>query len=361
MNIPNSGYGCTTDGNTNLNETNKILVIQTAFPGDAILTLPFIQELKKQRYHYSIDVLCIPSTVEIFNAFPAVNSVILFDKKGKQKSFFSFIKFIKELKLKNYEIVYSPHRSFRSALITLNLGAKESFGFDNSSLKFAFKSTVKYNHDDHEVKRNLTFVGGDYSGDKWKIIPEIKPSQGQKEKVQEYLKSNQIKKFIAIAPGSVWETKKYPAEYYKSLIDYFVNKSYQIILIGGEQDKTLCESLQAESENNVFVVAGKFSLVESIELLKSASLLICNDSAPTHLGMCADIPVLTIYCSTVPKFGFYPYNSKSDYISYDKLNCKPCGIHGFRSCPIETFDCAKRLAPDMVISKAEKLLSDGNH
>jgi heptosyltransferase-2 len=361
VNIPNSGYGCITGGNTKLNETNKILVIQTAFPGDAILTLPFIQELKKKRSGYLIDVLCIPSTVEIFNASPAVNSVVPFDKKGKQKSFFSFIKFIKELKLKNYEIVYSPHRSFRSALITLNLGAEESFGFDNSNLKFAFKSTVIYNHDDHEVKRNLEFVDGDYSGDKWKIIPEIKSSQEQKEKVQEFLNSNGIKKFIAIAPGSVWETKKYPAENYKSLIDYFVNKSYQIILIGGEQDKTLCESLQTESEKNVFVAAGKFSLIESIELMKSASLLICNDSAPTHLGMCADIPVLTIYCSTVPKFGFYPYNSKSDYVSYDKLNCKPCGIHGFRNCPIETFDCAKRLAPHLIISKAEELLSDDNH
>lgn len=335
-------------------------MIQTAFPGDAILTLPFIQELKKQRYGYSIDVLCIPATVEIFNASPAVNSVVPFDKKGKQKSFFSFIKFVKELKLKNYEIVYSPHRSFRSALIALNLGAKESFGFDNSSLKFAFKSTVRYNPDDHEVKRNLTFVDGDYNGDKWKIIPEIKSSQEQKEKVQEFLISKEIKKFIAIAPGSVWETKKYLAEYYKILIDYFISKSYQIILIGGEQDKILCESLQAESERNVFVAAGKFSLIESIELLRSSSLLICNDSAPTHLGMCAGIPVMTIYCSTVPEFGFYPYNSKSDYISYDKLNCKPCGIHGFRKCPIETFECAGKLTPDLVISKSEKLLSDVN-
>lgn len=343
-----------------MNQSDKILVIQTAFPGDAILTLPFIQELKKKRPGYLIDVLCIPSTADIFEASHSVNIVIPLDKKGKHKSVFAFLKFIKELKSNNYSIVYSPHRSLRSALITLNLGAEESFGYENSSLKFAFKSIVNYYPNDHEVKRNLTFVDGDYSGDKWKIIPQIVVSDESKKKIRDYLNSNKINKFIAVAPGSVWETKKYPVEYYKSLIDHFVNKNFQIVLIGGEEDKSLCEMLRTSIDRNVFTVAGMFSLVESTELLKHASLLICNDSAPTHIGMCADIPVLTIYCSTTPNFGFYPYNSKSDFISYDKLNCKPCGIHGFRKCPIETFDCAKRLIPDLIISKAEKLLSNVN-
>ena len=59
-----------------MNFEKKILVIQTAFPGDAILTLPFIQELKKKKPDYLIDVLCIPSTAEIFAASPHVNNVI---------------------------------------------------------------------------------------------------------------------------------------------------------------------------------------------------------------------------------------------------------------------------------------------
>ena len=338
-----------------MSEEKKILVIQTAFPGDAILTLPFIQELKKKRAEYSIDVLCIPQTVEIFTASPHVNSIISFDKKGKQKSLFSFVKFIRELKLNNYGIVYCPHRSLRSAIITMNLSAKETYGFENSSLKFAFKQTVKYNPSAHEVGRNLEFIGDDFGAETWKIIPEIKVPIESKNKVQQFLRDNKIDKFVAIAPGSVWETKKYPVEYFKQIVEHFTNLKYQIILIGGTEDKILCEALKKE---NVFLAAGELSFIETIELLKSTSLLICNDSAPTHLGMCADIPVLTIYCSTIPQFGFYPYNLKSDYISYDELSCKPCGIHGYRSCPTGTFDCAKLLLPELVIEKAEKLLSN---
>ncbi len=341
-----------------MGEKKKILVIQTAFPGDAILTLPFIQDLKKKSPDYLIDVLCIPSTAEIFIASPYINSIISFDKKGKQKSILSFIKFIKELKSKEYEIVYSPHRSLRSAIIAMNLSAKETYGFENSSLKFAFKHTVKYDPSVHEVKRNLEFVGDDYSIDKWRITPEITVTAGSKENVQKFLSENKIDKFIVLAPGSVWETKKYPIEYFKQIVNHFANRKHQIILIGGNEDKILCEELKRGYEEVVHIAAGEFTFIETIELLKSTSLLICNDSAPTHLGMCADIPVLTIYCSTVPQFGFYPYNMKSDYISYDNLSCKPCGIHGYSSCPLGTFDCAKLLVPDLVIEKAEKILSN---
>jgi heptosyltransferase-2 len=341
-----------------MSEEKKILVIQTAFPGDAILTLPFIQELKRKRPEYLIDVLCIPATVEIFAASPYVNSAIPFDKKGNQKSIVAFIRFIKRLRSNKYEIVYSPHRSLRSAIITLNLSATETFGFENSSLKFAFKKTVKYDPTAHEVKRNLEFIGDDYSDDKWKIIPEIIVSAESKNKVRQFFSENKIDKFVTIAPGSVWETKKYPVEYYNRIIEYFMIRKYQIILVGGIKDKILCEDLKKDNDKVVHSVAGNFSFIETIELLKSTSLLISNDSAPTHLGMCADIPVLTIYCSTVPQFGFYPYNKKSDYISFNDLMCKPCGIHGFSKCPLDTFDCAKLLVPNLVIEKAEKLLAN---
>jgi heptosyltransferase-2 len=341
-----------------MSEEKKILVIQTAFPGDAVLTLPFIQELKKQKPDYSIDVLCIPLTAEIFEASPSINSVIPLDKKGKQKSFLSFIKFVKELKSKNYEIIYSPHRSLRSALIVLSLSAKESYGFENSDLKFAYKNTVKYDPATHEVRRNLEFLNGDFSGEKWRILPEILVLPESKKNVSDYLREKKINNFISIAPGTVWETKKYPAEYFRQIMEYFLESGFQIILIGSAKDKVVCEALKKEDEKAVHIAAGDFSFIETIELLKSSSLLICNDSAPMHLGMCADIPVLTIYCSTIPGFGFYPYNKYSDYVSFDELNCKPCGIHGFKSCPIGSFYCAELLFPELVIEKAEKLISN---
>ncbi len=340
-------------------DTEKILFIQTAFIGDAILTLPAIQKLKENFSSSKIDVICIPESKEIFESSPFIDEVFVLDKKGNHKSLINIIKFVNEIKKNNYSKLYSAHRSMRTAVMVLTFGVKESYGFNNSSLMHVYKNLINYDSTKHEVQRNLDLVGSNYDDENWKIKPELSISISAKQKILEYLSQNKIKDgFIAIAPGSIWETKKYPKKYYEEIIKYLVGKKFQIVLIGGIKDRELCDSLINENFFEVFDSSGLFSVVESIELLTHSKLLISNDSAPTHMGMCADIKVLTIYCSTIPQFGFYPYNSKSRFISYDDLNCKPCGIHGHNKCPINTFECAEKLKPNIIIKTLEEMLND---
>lgn len=337
----------------------KILFIQTAFPGDAILTLPALKKLRDIYPGSKIDVLCIPVTTEIFSASPYVDNAIVIDKKGKHKSLLSTYKFIKQLKKTNYTRIYSSHRSLRTSLIVLLLEVRESFGFDNSVLFHVYKNLILYNSKKHEVQRNLDLIGFQYDEHNWKIIPELILSQQSLEKVNAFIYQHELQDgFIAIAPGSVWNTKKYPSDYFEVIIQHFADRKIKVVLIGGENDRIITDEIAAKFNSSVVNAAGNFSIVGSIELLKTAKLLISNDSAPTHMGMCADIKVLTIYCSTIPEFGFYPYNDKSSSISFDDLKCKPCGIHGYDKCPIKTFDCAIKLGPNQVILKTEGMLSD---
>ena len=337
----------------------RILFIQTAFPGDAILTLPALKKLKEYFPICSLDVMCIPVTKEIFEASPFVDGTIVIDKKGIHKSLINTYKFIQQLKKNNYSRVYSSHRSIRTSIIVLLLEVRKTFGFDNSSLMHVYKHLVPYNSEKHEVQRNFDLVGFDYDEQTWRIIPEMVLNEQSIEKVNLFIKQNDlVNGFIAIAPGSVWNTKKYPTDYYEIIIQHLIDQKNKVVLIGGENDKEITAEILSKFSGNVINSAGKFSIIESIELLKRAKLLITNDSAPTHMGMCADIKVLTIYCSTIPEFGFYPYNKKSSSVSFNDLKCKPCGIHGHQVCPIKTFDCAHKLLPDQVIMKLEEMLSD---
>ncbi len=337
----------------------KILIIQTAFIGDAILTLPMIQKLKEQNKDAEIDVVAIPSTKEIFNSSPFVSKVIEIDKKQKHKGLISLYKFVRKLKSNNYAKIYSPHRSFRSALITKLLAVDESYSFSNSKLKFFYKNIISYKKNQHEVKRNLDLISFNYTGESWKIIPVLEINTKSKNKVDDFFVNLDTKiKFAAIAPGSIWETKKYPENYFVEVVKLLEADSYTVFLIGSKEDENLCNLIAKKSGDQVISVAGKFSLIESIEFLKRMKILIANDSAPTHLGVCANIPVLTIYCSTIPNFGFYPYNKKSSFITYNNLECKPCGIHGLHKCPIKTFDCGNFIKPEQVIMKIKDMLND---
>lgn len=335
----------------------KILIIQTAFIGDAVLTLPMIEKLKESIHDSFVDVICIPSTAEIFSSSPAINDTIILEKHGKHKSITGLISFIKEIRKKNYDFIYTPHRSLRTAIIVLLSGVTETTGFSNSALKFAFKNVVDYGYNKHEVQRNLDLIDYKYSEESWKIIPQIKISSESKNKVNAFLKENNLRSgFIIVCPGSVWETKRYPFEYFIDIINLLLKKDSQVVLSGGEKDSEITSKIKQEFSENVFDAAGRFSLIESIELFKHAGLVLTNDSAPTHLGMCAGVKVLTIYCSTVPYFGFYPYNAGSRHISYDDLYCKPCGIHGYISCPTSTFECAKKINPETVVKTINDMI-----
>jgi len=334
----------------------KFLIIQTAFIGDAILTLPMIEKLKESNPDSLIDVLSIPSTEEIFKSSPFVNKVYVIDKKSKYKGFFSIFKFSKKLKKNNYTKIYSPHRSFRSAIIAKLINANESYSFSNSNFKFLYSDIINYNKDKHEVQRNLDLILHAYDEKSWKIIPKLNIDDRSKNKVDDFFVNLEAKnKFAAIASGSIWETKRYPQNYFVEIVRNLAADSFTVFLIGSKVDEKLCGSILENSGQNVINVAGKFSLIESVYFLKRMDILIANDSAPTHLGVCADIPVLTIYCSTVQNFGFYPYNNKSSYISYDNLDCKLCGIHGFNNCPIKTFDCGNLLKPEKILLKIKEI------
>lgn len=350
----------------------KILVIQTAFIGDAVLTLPMLKRLKDLYPDSTIDVVTTPAASGIFRANPYTYKVYSYDKKGKDRSLARLVKFAGEIKREGYTRIYSPHRSFRTSMLVLLSGVKETYGFSNASFHQVYKNVVFYNSVHHEVQRNLELIDGGALPSDWRILPEIVASREEKIKVSEFLgridgpdridgaldaKSARMVNYAAVAPGSVWMTKRYPKEKFLEVINYLLSRSFKVLIIGGKDDAEYCAEIAAAYSENVISSAGEFSIVETTELLRYCRVLVSNDSAPAHFGMCADIPVVTIYCSTVADFGFYPYNENGTYVSYDDLACKPCGIHGRRECPIKTFDCAYKLELKTITAAIDKITS----
>jgi heptosyltransferase-2 len=337
----------------------KILVIQTAFLGDAILTLPMIQKLKEMYRDMTIDVLCIEVSKEIFQLSPFINEIIVIDKKGKHNSLIGLLIFARQIRARGYNKIYSPHRSFRTSILVLQSGVRETFGCSNSAMFHIYKYLTEYKLNHHEVQRNLDLIGFDYSESGWKVLPEVLIPESADKTVKDFIKKNNINtKFATIAPGSIWNTKKYPIEYYERIIEYLIDRGHKVIITGSKQEEEMGKLLEKKFTGKLISAAGCMTITESIALLKESRILISNDSAPTHLGVCADIPVLTLYCSTIPEFGFYPYNNKSRWLSYPDLDCKPCGIHGYDKCPLKHFQCGYKLEAELVISTIQEMLNE---
>ncbi len=330
----------------------KILIIQTAFPGDVILTLPLLQVLKRELPDSNIDFICIPKTAEILEGNPLINELIVYDKK--KSGIKGFSKLIRKLRKAKYDILISPHRSFRSSLISYFSDARKKISFDKSALSFLYNERVKYELGMHEIQRNLSLLNPVGISEKNILPPELFISNAIKTKISEYLKAKNIhmeNKFICIAPGSVWFTKRYPKEKFTEFCDLLLEKDFKIFLTGGTADKSISEFILKNTINkNVIDTTGEFSFKESAELISRAELLITNDSAPLHLANAVGTKVFAIFGATIPAFGFYPYGKEDRIFETDGLKCRPCSIHGGNECPVKTFVCMKKILPESVIS-----------
>jgi heptosyltransferase-2 len=60
-----------------------------------------------------------------------------------------------------------------------------------------------------------------------------------------------------------------------------------------------------------------------------------------HFCSAVNAPVVAIYCSTIPAFGFGPLSIRSFIVeTQEQLTCRPCGLHGKKQCPLGHFNCA---------------------
>ncbi len=341
---------------------NKILIIQTAFIGDAILTLPLIQTLKLNYPQSLIDAVVIPRAAEIFSNHPAISNVIQYDKRGRDKGIKGLWRLKIKLDAQNYDLVIVPHRSIRSALLTWLLKPKVSIGFDKSAGRALFKKIIHYNSSSHEIERNLSLLSPLELSTVNIDLPKLYPSfQDEKiiDSIFEEYELNQYKNILAVSPGTVWNTKRWPVDRFAAVCKNIASEKTSIILIGGKEDEILCkEVMEIAKSKNVFSTAGKLTLLQSAELTRRCKVLISNDSAPMHIAVAVGTPVVAIFGATIPEFGFAPRGQHDIVVETSGLKCRPCSIHGGKVCPVKTFECMLSITPEIVMNKVKSFLTE---
>ena len=311
----------------------KILIIQTAFLGDLILSTGFFRRIKEKYPNSHITVLINKGTESILEGNPYLNEVIPIEKKKTFKNPYLFFKFLSNLRKNNFTLCYSPHFSHRSSIISYFSGAKTRIGYFESG--FSFLHTKKYHRPlkgSHEVQKLFFLLEESII-----IKPEIHIKENQIVEIDEIIKK--LPSYIAIAPSSLWETKRMPISKFSNLIQLILKKTeYLPLIIGSKNDRYLAQTLLDEFDSKILDLTGKTSLIELSYVISKSKCVISNDSSPIHIASAFNIPTLAIFGATIPDFGYTPLSDKA-YISEIQLDCRPCGIHGGRICPKKHFKC----------------------
>ncbi|NOY05086.1 MAG: lipopolysaccharide heptosyltransferase II [Chlorobi bacterium] len=335
----------------------KTLVIQTAFAGDLVLTLPLIQSLARNEVITSVDVLCIPGTAPLLENHPDVSGIIKYDKQG-DRLFTGLYRLMRVLRAKQYDIVISPHRSFRSALLSYATNARVRISFDRSEGGMLYTHREGYGKSWHEVARNLVLLSPLKIPPR-SLKPELHPGENDYKNAVEALHQEGVnRKYVCLAPGSVWPTKRWTIEGFAELAVKIQDDGYKVVLLGGKMDEDICARVRSLAGNKPANFSGRLTWLESAVVIKRASALVSNDSAPVHIASAMETPVLEIYGPTSPVFGFTPWKTRHRLVQLDGLSCAPCAIHGGRTCPIKSHICMQSLSAGQIYAHLIALLGE---
>ena len=158
---------------------------------------------------------------------------------------------------------------------------------------------------------------------------------------------------IALAPGSVWNTKRWPKEHYIALSRQLCKAGYHLVFIGGPEERALCGEIIDRSGCRALNAAGNASILQSAALIGRCDLMICNDSGALHIANAMQTDVFAFFGPTVPSIGYYPFRP-GDVVFEREMDCRPCGSHGGKVCPLQHHECMTLITPDEVLVKVKE-------
>ena len=327
---------------------NKVLILQTAFIGDVVLSTSVIESLYDTFPDAKIDFLLRKGNEGLLHNHPKLRLLWIWNKKEHKTR--NQLKLIRELRKEKYDVVINLQRFMSSGIFTVLSAAKLKIGFKKNPLSFAFHISVDHRIEEgvHELDRNYKLL--EAIGVKRLSNMRLYPDKDAFSKINT-IKSNNSE-YIVIAPTSVWYTKQFPATKWVDFIQK-IPKKYNVYFIGSPNDEASIEKIiQSTTNRNCINLCGDLTLMESTALMEGATMNFVNDSAPLHMASAMNAPVTAVFCSTVKEFGFGPRSEKSFIVETNEaLKCRPCGLHGRKNCPEEHFNCANTINTDQLLIK----------
>ncbi|MCF0052191.1 glycosyltransferase family 9 protein [Dyadobacter sp. LJ53] len=332
-----------------MNKPVKFLIIRFSSIGDIVLTTPVIRCLKQQYPNAEVHFVVKKKFRQVVEHNPYIDHLHLLDNNLED--------LVKIFKTEHFDYIIDLHKTLRSYLLRLRL-RRPTLTFRKLSVQ---KLIMNRFHVDflpkgvHIVERNLRAVEplgvkNDHHPVDYFISPEDEVPVSS-------LPPSHQNGYIAFVIGGQHFTKKLPPE---KIIAICKRINKPIVLLGGPEDAAVAELITASGSENIVDACGKYSLNQSVSLLKSASSVIAHDTGLMHIAGAFNKPIVSVWGATsASHFGVWPYLNTQQVIAEVKgLPCHPCSNFGMAACPQKHFKCMWEQDENLIADSAVKMFNE---
>jgi heptosyltransferase-2 len=334
----------------------KILLVQTSFLGDTILSTPVIAAIKDVYPDAELWMMTTPLSADLVRRDPLLTGLMTFDKRENESGLPGLLRMSRKLKFMNFDKAYSLHRSYRTSMLLWLARIPLRIGCSDAKGRFLYHKLKRRNFEQHDVIRNISILSGEIT-----VAPNamqmrlfVPPVEEISDDVLACLPSPNT--YAVLVPGSAWKTKMWHWEGFQAVAKDLLSQGMGVILLGAQSDQHV--SAQVAADLPVVDLTGRTRISEAMYVIQHARLVVCNDSMSLHMASALKIPTVAIFCATSPDYGYGPWQNRAIVVEQKNLDCKPCRPHGSVKCPNGTEACMRGPAAETVIDATRQLCGE---
>src|SRR5438132_359480 len=243
-----------------------LLVAQTSFLGDVVLTTPLVSALRRRLMPRRLALLVRPEAVPLVAGHPDIDQVLVDDKRGADRGALGWLGTARRLRAERFEVAVSPHRSLRTALVLAAAGIPRRVGFRESRGARLFHERVPRGRGRHDVERNLALLapfGGDAEEPPALHVP-VAPEAARRAAA---LVPPGPGPLVGVAPGSVWATKRWAPEGFAAVIAALAAEGARCVVLGAPDEAALAEEIDRLAGGRATVLAGRTDLATLVAVV----------------------------------------------------------------------------------------------
>jgi len=302
----------------------KIAIVKLSSLGDIVHSMIILQFIKKYYPDSVIDWIVEKKFKGILENNPHINQIHIVNLemiKRNRSLKLLFTEISKVCKFGNYDVVVDLQGLIKSAIITMFINSRNKVGFDKNSIRerlasFIYHQKVAIGYDQNTIERYVKLISK-------ALKINITKDDITNKQLCLFSKSKFLipqTPYIVLVIGSTWPSRNYPKEKFTQVAQAI--KKSCIVIWGNEKEKENAEWMSSES--NYIQVMPKLSLDDLKRVIGHASLLIGNDTGPSHMAWALNIPSIVLFGPTPIERSFQtPINtvlSSNSKINHYKLD-----------------------------------------
>jgi heptosyltransferase-1 len=335
----------------------RVLLIKFTSLGDLIHALPALTDAARAHPGLKFDWMIDESFAQVAKWHNAVDQVFTTSHRTWRRGLISSIKpisaLVRSVRKTQYDLVIDGQGNFKTALMSLFMRGPTA-GFDRHSVRewvasLAYQRKYPASKKSHAIDRlrQLFALSLDYP------CPATPPDFSIDRSHFSLLPIQTPQRYIVLIHNASWQTKIWPEEHGKRLVEWIARKGYTVYLPwGNAEEKARAHRLAVDPRA---IVLPKMSLSEIGSLLLGARACVSVDTGLSHLTAALNIPSITLYGST--DSGLIGANGENQIHLISKLPCAPCNQKTCRF-PSSSLNppCLGELTPERVFEQLLRIL-----